>query len=127
MRALFDTSVFIAIETGRIAQTPPEVDAAQVSVLTVGELTAGALNATSEQLPARVATLARVESSWDPLPVDLDVARRFGAVVADLRRRGRKVPVIDALIAATALAHDIPLVTQDRDYDAIEGLQVIRI
>lgn len=127
MRALLDTSVFIGLEIGRLAETPPEVTAAEVSVLTLGELTAGVLNATPEQHPIRLATLTRVEAHWDPLPVDADVARRFGQVLASLRRRGRKTPVLDALIAATAMAQGIPVVTQDRDYDAIEGLQVIRI
>ncbi len=47
-------------------------------------------------------------------------------VVAALRLAGRRVPVLDALVAATALVEQIPVVTQDRDYDAIPGVGVIR-
>jgi predicted nucleic acid-binding protein len=35
--------------------------------------------------------------------------------------------VLDALIAATALAENMPVVTQDRDYDAMPGLTVISV
>jgi len=37
------------------------------------------------------------------------------------------VPILDVLIEATAVAEWIPLVTKDRDYDAIAGLEVIRV
>jgi hypothetical protein len=127
VRALLDTSVFIAGESGRPVATPPEVDATEVSVITVGELTTGVLQATDEERPTRLATLTGVEALWDPRPVDVEVARRFGEIVANLRRRGRKVPLLDALIAATAMVEGIPVVTQDRDYNAIEGLTVIKV
>src|SRR5262249_14295960 len=107
MRALFDTSVFVAQETGRPVETPEGVDEGVVSVVTVAELTTGVLQAADEHRATRLATLTTVESSWDPLPVDVDVARRFGELVADLRRRGRKVPILDGLIAATAMAQGI--------------------
>jgi predicted nucleic acid-binding protein len=51
----------------------------------------------------------------------------FARIVSDLKTRERRVPVLDALIAATAIVEDIPLVTQDRDYDAIPGLKVVRV
>jgi predicted nucleic acid-binding protein len=47
--------------------------------------------------------------------------------VAELRGKRRRVPVLDALLAATALVEGIPVVTQDRDYEAIVGLRVIRV
>jgi predicted nucleic acid-binding protein len=37
------------------------------------------------------------------------------------------VPLLDALIAATAMVEGIPLITQDRDYEAIPGVDVIVI
>jgi predicted nucleic acid-binding protein len=75
----------------------------------------------------RVATLTAVESTWDPLPIDAEVARTFAQIAANLRSRRRRVPILDALVAATAIVEDIPIVTQDRDYDAIPGLDVIRV
>ncbi len=128
MRALLDTSFFVAAESGRPARrVPAEIDETHVSVVTLAELTLGVLLASDAQRPARLATLAAVESSWDPVPIDAEAARVFARITADLRGRGRQAPVLDALIAASAMSQGIPLVTQDRDYDAIAGLSVIRI
>lgn len=95
--------------------------------MTVAELTIGVLMADDAHRADRVATLSAVESTWDPVPVDAEVARAFARIVADLRSRQRRVPILDALVAATAIVEQIPVVTQDRDYDAIPGLEVIRV
>lgn len=73
----------------------------------------------------RPPTLTAVESTWDLLPVSAEVARAFARIVADLCSRQRRVPVLDALVAATAVVEGIPVVTQDRDYEAIPGVEVI--
>jgi hypothetical protein len=44
-----------------------------------------------------------------------------------LRASRRRVPILDALVAATAVVAQIPVVTQDRDYDAIPGVEVIHV
>jgi predicted nucleic acid-binding protein len=55
-------------------------------------------------------------------------ARRAQALlVSRLRAAGRKVLINDIWIAATAFAHGIPVVTQDTDYDAMPGVEVIKI
>ncbi len=77
-------------------------------MVTVAELTIGVLLADDDRRPARLATLSAVESTWDPLPLDAEVARTFARLVASLRARGRRVAVLDALIAATAIAGDLP-------------------
>jgi predicted nucleic acid-binding protein len=61
------------------------------------------------------------------LPVDAEVARQFARIVAALRTDGRRIPILDALIAATALVEQIPVVTQDQDYGAIQGVEVIQV
>ncbi|MDA8302327.1 MAG: PIN domain-containing protein [Actinomycetota bacterium] len=127
MRALLDTSFFVATESGRPLGSMDEVTETEVSVVTLAELTVGVLVANDTDRPARVATLSMVESTWDPLPVDAEVARQFARIVATLRAAGRRVPVLDALVAATAVVEQIPVVTQDHDYDAIRGVQVIRV
>lgn len=127
MRALLDTSFFVATESGRPLGEMPDVEQTDISVVTLAELTLGVLMADDMQGPARLATLAAVESTWDPLPVEPDVARAFARLVADLRRRCRRVPVLDALIAATAVVEGVPIVTQDRDYDAMPDVSVIRV
>jgi predicted nucleic acid-binding protein len=127
MRALLDTSFFVASESGRPLGEMTGVDETDISVVTLAELTLGVLMADDEHRPTRLSTLAAVESTWDPLPVDAEVARTFARLVADLRGRGRRVPVLDVLIAATATVEGVPIVTQDRDYDVMPGVSVIRV
>ena len=127
MRALLDTSFFVATESGRPLGEMAGVDETDISVVTLAELTLGALVAGENDRAKRVATLTAVESTWDPLPVDAEVARTFARIVADLRSRRRRLPILDVLVAATAIVEKVPVVTQDRDYDSVSGLDVIRV
>ena len=127
MRALLDTSFFVATESGRPLGEMAGVTETEVSVVTLAELTAGVLMADDNDRSARLATLSAVESAWDPLPIDAEVARQFARIVAALRTGGRRVPILDALVAATAIVEQIPVVTQDNDYEAIPGVEVIRV
>lgn len=71
--------------------------------------------------------LQTIEPSFEPLPVDGMVARMFPLVESSLRARGRTSAArsFDALIAATALAHRLPLFTLNaRDFEGIDGLQI---
>jgi predicted nucleic acid-binding protein len=88
-------------------------------VVTVAELTVGVLLASDADRPRRLATLSAVESTWNPLPIDGAVARGFARLVAAICGKGQRVPLLDALVAATALVEGIPVVTRDRDYEAI--------
>jgi predicted nucleic acid-binding protein len=124
--AIADTSIFIAREQGRPLSAPPPDDIA-VSVVTVGELHLGVLMAADvEQRAARLATL-RLAESLDPLPVDAPVAEAWATLVARLRAAGRRMPINDSWIAATALAHDMPVVTQDGDYFGVTGLRIVKV
>ncbi|MGC1184050.1 MAG: PIN domain-containing protein [Candidatus Dormiibacterota bacterium] len=127
MRALLDTSFFFATESGRPLAELAGVTETEISVVTLAELTVGVLMANDEDRPVRVATLSAVESRWDPLPVDAEVARAFAGIVAALRAAGQRVPILDALVAATAAVEQIPVVTQDGDYAVIPGVEVIRV
>jgi hypothetical protein len=127
MRALLDTSFFVATESGRALGGMGDVTETEVSVVTLAELTLGVLLANDVDRPGRVETLAAVESTWDPLPVTAEVARQFARIVAALRADGRRAPLLDALVAATAIVEQIPVVTQDRDYDEMPGVVVISV
>ena len=127
MRALLDTSFFVATESGRPLGEMAGIDETDISVVTLAELTLGVLMAGENDRAKRVATLTAVESTWDPLPVDAEVARTFARIAADLRSRRRRLPILDVLVAATAIVEEVPIVTQDRDYDSISGLDVIRV
>lgn len=126
MSVLLDTSVLIGRENGRISlgQLPPRVS---VSVVTIAELRLGVLMAaTLEARARRLATLRLVES-LQPLAVDDAVADAWALLVAALRKAGRKAPVNDSWIAATAIARRMPVATRDDDYDAMPGVEVIRL
>ena len=127
MRALLDTSFFVATESGRPLGEMPGVTETEVSVVTLAELTLGVLMAEAGERSARLATLSAVESTWEPLPIDAEVARQFAQIAGALRAGGRRVPILDALVAATAIVERIPVVTQDNDYQSIPGLEVIRV
>ena len=62
-----------------------------------------------------------------PLPIDERVAEAWANLRVRLRDSGRRMPVNDSWIAATAMAHGIPVVTQDDDYVTVPGLEVIRV
>jgi predicted nucleic acid-binding protein len=127
MRALLDTSFFVARESGRRLGEIPDVSATEVSVVTLAELTVGVLIAKDSDRAKRLATLSAVESRWDPLPIDAEVARQFARIVANLRMSRKRVPILDALMAATALVEHMPVVTRNRDYDGIPGLEVTQV
>jgi len=123
---LADTSIFIARESGRSLRADLLPDRLAVSVITVGELRAGVLAAADlATRDRRLATLTSV-LALDPVPVDEDVAAAWARLRVALRDIGRRMAVNDSWIAATAIALDVPLVTQDDDHAEVPGLRVIR-
>ena len=128
---LLDTSVFIARETGRrMAELPSRV---AVSVVTIGELELGVLAAGDVPIRARRADTLALARIADPIPVSEAVMAAWARLVADCRAAGiqRAVKLMDALIAATAVEHGLPVVTQDDDYEqmarAHKPLQVVSV
>lgn len=102
-----------------------------ITAITLAELTVGPLVATSDQeRAARQAHLQQAESDFDALPFDASAARAFGRVAASLRQAGRKTTArsYDAMIAATALAHALPVYTCNPDnFAGIDGLDVVAV
>jgi predicted nucleic acid-binding protein len=126
LKGLLDTTVLIAREQGRPIGALPEESA--ISVVTLAELHIGVLLADEPRVRAqRMRSLSEVERGFDALPVDKDVARNFAMIVADARKRGRKPKIMDAWIAATAVTHDLPVFTQDVDFDDLAEVQVVRV
>ncbi len=125
MKGLLDTTVLIAREHGPLGALPEE---SAISVVTLAELHIGVLLADEPRVRAqRMRSLSEVERSFDALPVDRNVARNFATIVADARRRGRRPKIMDALIAATAVTHDLPVYTQDVDFDDLVDVEVVRV
>ena len=125
-RAIADTSVFIAQETGReLGDIPNEI---AVSVITAAELELGVLRATDGQSRAtRLATLSRVQAIYPLLPVDPRVASCFARIAAAERERGRRICRHDTWIAATAMRHGAAVLTQDADFSSFEEVEVVRV
>ncbi len=116
---LLDTSVFIARETGRpLGELPAHV---AVSVITIGELELGVLAAREDSARARRADTLALARAADPIPVSEAVMVAWARLVGACRGAGvhRTVKLTDALIAATAIVHGLPVVTQDQDYKQI--------
>jgi predicted nucleic acid-binding protein len=129
MQALLDTSVFIAREQERPLGPLPEQVA--VSVVTLSELRHGVLAAEGHEVRARrLATLEAARQIGAPLPIDERVGDEPARMRVGLHEIGRAMKVMDAWIAATAIAHGAGVCTQDGDFIAVAEaglLQVLQV
>lgn len=125
-RALLDTSFVIALACGEGITLDEPPDEVAISAVTLCGLHHGVLIADEGQRAGRLATLAYAERRFAVLPVDARVAPHYGRVVASTRRRTRrKLRTADALIAATAATYGLPLLTRDRDFEGVDGVEVV--
>jgi tRNA(fMet)-specific endonuclease VapC len=128
-RGILDTSTVILLEKLVDARALPAEPL--VTAVTLAELSVGPLVAKGEsERAARQAQLQQAEADFEPLPFDADAARAFATVAASLRRAGRKTAArtYDAMIAATAVANDLPLYTcNPTDFNGIDGLEVVAV
>ncbi len=126
---LVDTSVFVAAEQRRPLGEPPPGDA-RISVATITELIVGARRAPDGPLRSLRETTLETARSFIALAYDEAVAERLGDLLAVARSTGRRAGAMDAIIAATAVVHDLPVWTQDNDFevlsDLLPGLRVRR-
>ena len=128
-RGLLDTNTVILLPRmtdATLLPTEPFISAVTLAELSVGPLIAS----TNEERAARQAHLQQAESDFEALPFDARAARAFGGVAASLRRTGRKTSAraYDAMIAATAIANELPVYTcNPADFEGIEGLEVVAI
>jgi len=111
LSALLDTSLVIATDERGDLELP---DTAAISVITLGELRAGVLRGADHSVrAARARRLAAVRAAFAALPVDEDVAERYGETLAAARDLGRSAKATDLLIIATAAAGGRTLYTLD--------------
>jgi predicted nucleic acid-binding protein len=123
-RAIVDTSVVIDLERIDPDELPGEI---AISAVTLAELAAGP-HATADpaERARRQDRLQRSEVTFEPVPVDGAVARAYGRVYATVAAGGRKTRgprALDLLIAAAALAAELPLYTRNpHDFAELESL-----
>ena len=120
---LVDTN--IVIQYSRLSQKLLPATIA-VSTVTLAELAAG-VHAVSDAVERamRVEFLQRVESSFEPIPFDVDAARAYGLVAAAVREVGRSpwARVADQMIAAVAIAARLPLYTTNpKDFEGLDRI-----
>ena len=122
-----DTSGFIARESGRPLEWQSLPERVGISVITIGELRAGVLAASTLDLRDRRLATLTAASALAAIPVDERVAEAWAHLRVSLRDAGLRMGLNSSWIAATALAHGVPVITQDADYAAVAGLEVIRV
>lgn len=126
-RAIADTSVFIGLEGRRFDPTQFAAFEWGISAVTLGELRLGVLQARDPEAASRRLSTYQLAQRFEALVVDEAVADAWALLVSRLRALGREAPINDSWIAATAISHGIPIVTQDADYDQMPGVGVIKI
>lgn len=126
---VLDTSTVIFLD--RVTDPSSLPDEALITAVTLAELSVGPLLASDDQERAlRQTHLQLAEADFEVLPFDAEAARAFGQVAASLRAVGRKTSArtYDAMIAATAIANDLPVHTcNPHDFEGIDGLRVVAV
>ena len=98
-------------------------DPLKISVISLMELYYGAYK--SEKMKANLAKVRRIEKAFDIISVDFSVAETFGMIKSDLELQGTPLDDFDLVIAASALAHNLILVTNnEKHFRRVEGLEL---
>lgn len=126
-RGLADNSIFIARETGRPLRQQSIPDELAVSVITIGELRAGVLAAADTATRDRRLSTLAAALALRPVPIDELVAASWARLRLTLREQGLRMPINDSWIAATAMALDVAVVTQDGDFPSLDLFDVVRV
>ncbi len=126
---LLDTSTLILLP--RLADASVLPSYPLISTITLAELSVGPLVAHSDrERAARQAHVQQAEADFEPLPFDAQAARAFGGVAASLHKAGKKTSAraYDAMIAAVAVANDLPVFTcNPDDFSGIDGLTLVPV
>lgn len=126
---ILDTSTLILlprITDARVLPAEPLITAITLAELSVGPLVAR----TAAERAGRQAHVQQAEADFDPLPFDRAAARAFGRVAASLRQAGRKpaARAYDAMIAAIAIANDLPVFScNPEDFASIDSLRLVAV
>jgi predicted nucleic acid-binding protein len=126
LRGLGDTNILIYLERLAIDQLPAEL---LTSAVSLAELSAGIHSAVdASERARRVLRVQRVEATFSPLPFDVEAARQYGTIAAEVIARGRKPRsrVADLMIASIAAANKLPLFTTNlADFRGLEAVVTV--
>ncbi|KUH94892.1 ribonuclease [Mycolicibacterium acapulense] len=127
---MLDTSVFIADENGRQLETSLFPEQLATTVVTLAELNAGVLAARTSDIRARRLRTLDAVADMTAFPVDEEAARLWALLCVHVAEASRRVRINDVWIAAIAAARQLPVVTQDGNFDVLEGvagLTIVRV
>lgn len=127
---LLDTSVLIEILKDQdkalsIIEKLPEDDLA-LSTVTIAEIELGFnfLKTRSNEEKRKRFLEFIITSEIRIIPVDVEIARLYARLQAQLMNKGKPLSRFDALIAATAMVTNVTLFTTDADFNRVEGIKV---
>lgn len=125
-RGLGDTNILIYLERLDVERLPAEL---LTSTVSLAELSAGVHSAEdASERAQRVQRVQRVEATFSPLPFDVEAARRYGVIAAEVIATGRKPRgrVADLMIASIAAANNLPLFTTNpADFRGLESVVTV--
>jgi predicted nucleic acid-binding protein len=126
LRGLGDTNILICLERLAVDQLPAEL---LTSTVTLAELSAGVHSAVDAvERARRVLRVQRMEATFSPLPFDVEAARQYGIIAAEVIATGRKPRgrVADLMIASIAAANKLPLFTTNpADFRGLESVVTV--
>ena len=123
-RYLLDTNIVIEMLNGAagLRFLVDSMEAVFLSSIAIGELYYGAAH--SQRKEANTARIDSLITGFSVLRVDATTAFEYGQVKSQLKQAGRPIPENDLWIAATAIQHELVLITRDRHFNFIERLQI---
>jgi predicted nucleic acid-binding protein len=126
LRGLVDTNILIHLEQLSVHQLPSEL---VISTVSLAELGAGVHTAVDAvERARRIMRLQRIEATFSPLPFDVEAARQYGIIAAEVISIGRKPRgrVADLMIASIAAANRLPLFTTNpADFQGLESVVTV--
>jgi len=135
MKYLLDTCVISELVTKKpnlkVVEYVDSLDPDEVflSVITIGEIVKGIEKLATSKRKQKLNDwlkedlLARFDGKI--VPLDIDVLMEWGALTARVESKGKPMPAIDSLIAATVSVHEITLVTRNVEDFASAGIEIV--
>lgn len=100
-----------------------------LSVLTIGEIRKGIAGVPQGKRRTQLETWLeldlRARFSGRILSIELPIANRWGLLAAEAKRKGRSLSAIDGLIAATALHHNLTIVSRNVNDFAVTQVAIL--
>jgi predicted nucleic acid-binding protein len=123
---ILDTAVLIAVERGRLSLTDlgTEADDIALAAVSAAELWFGVEMADDAHQAQRASFVNGIIEQFRVEGYDLEVARVHGRLLAETRRLGRPRGSYDLIIAATSVARNRIVVTMDKGFAELPGVQV---